>query len=213
MIMNFNLYIYLIILLIIVSVAVVMSIVNYKYQKKIYTREIKTDISKNKMIELEKKTQDFLTKNNLEAGCTIEKIAAVLDVNHIKYDNTLKVRACTKKQKNKTWSVFLQPKNTTEELKFDFAHECGHLINEDEGPITRPYGYNKENVEQLADYVGVALLMPLDEVYETLQENDYLKANRNQRLKIIRDLSNTYGLNKVVVLRRINEVYMIKQDM
>ena len=98
------------------------------------------------------------------------------------------------------------------ERKFAFAHECGHVINKDSLPIDRPTGKHKSSVEQEADYVAAALLMPIDDVFEFLEQNNYHKASRQSRVRLINKLSRKYGMSKDVVLRRIREVCLVKDE-
>jgi len=63
-----------------------------------------------------------------------------------------------------------------------------------------------------ADYIAAALLMPLDAVYNYLEENQFRTASPRMRIKIAKKLCKTYGVDEIVALRRIREVYMVKKE-
>ena len=117
-----------------------------------------------------------------------------------------------------------------EDYHFDFAHECGHLINGDPTPATRPEGYNKPQAEQLADYTYRVIVEKeegssytiyhvsgaKDDVNSDVQimdEHDYEKSSRRQKQILIRKLCDKYTVTEIIALRRIKEVYTIKQAM
>lgn len=97
-----------------------------------------------------------------------------------------------------------------QERTFAFAHECGHVINEDNAPIDRPDRKHKPQIEQAADYVAAALLMPLDEVYTYLSENKYQDTTPKNGIRLTKALCRRYGVSEVIALRRIREVYVLK---
>jgi len=72
---------------------------------------------------------------------------------------------------------------------------------------------DKENYEfeLKADYVAGALLMPLDAVYSYLEEKHFRTVSSRRRAKIVKYLSRKYGVEPIVALRRIRQVYMVKQ--
>ncbi|HBA49326.1 MAG TPA: hypothetical protein DCZ91_16340 [Lachnospiraceae bacterium] len=97
-----------------------------------------------------------------------------------------------------------------QERTFAFAHECGHIINEDDAPIDRPDGKHKSETEQTADYVAAALLMPIDDVYAYLIENRYQDTTPQKRVRLMKALCKRYGVSEVIALRRIREVSVLK---
>ncbi len=107
--------------------------------------------------------------------------------------------------------VFFKDGLSEAERTFDFAHECGHRINHDPTPQTRPDGYNKPERDQLADYVGAALLMPIETVYSYLIENNYKEASVTKKGALIRELCAKHGVSEMIALRRVKEVYILKQ--
>ena len=98
-----------------------------------------------------------------------------------------------------------------ETKRFVFAHACAHLINGDTAPLTRPLEKNKPKVEQLADYTAVALLMPLNQVYQYLELNNYQSASKGKKKKLVRELCEVYEVSEIIAIRRIKEVYAIQQ--
>lgn len=74
----------------------------------------------------------------------------------------------------------------------------------------RPIGYNKPQVEQLADYIAAALLLPLDSVFDFLMENNYKELSARKKVLLVHQLCKRYEVTKMIVLRRIKEVFAIK---
>ena len=101
---------------------------------------------------------------------------------------------------------------SNEEKRFVFVHEIAHLVNGDAIPVTRPDGFNKSKVEQLADYTAAALLMPLEPVYNYLIEHSYKQSLPQKRVVIIHELCKMYDVTEVVALRRVKEVYALKEN-
>lgn len=64
--------------------------------------------------------------------------------------------------------------------------------------------------DQLANYVGAALLMPIDQVYAFLEENDFKGASTRKRIKLIDQLCKRYDVSRITALRRVEEVYSVK---
>lgn len=206
--------IYLSILSVVISVtALISAFVSYYTMKKEYTKKIKLDITVEQMLLSEEKISEFLRKNELKPGESIQTIAKALNVVEGGVENALSGRArLSEPDADGKMVVVFKNGLSKEERLFDFAHECGHRINLDPTPATRPEGYNKSEVEQLADYVGAALLMPLDSVYNYLTEKDYKNCSRRKRMALIRDLCAKYGVSEMIALRRVKEVYVIKQS-
>lgn len=70
---------------------------------------------------------------------------------------------------------------------------------------------NKPKVEQLADYTAVALLMPLNQVYQYLELNNYQSASKGKKKKLVRELCEVYEVSEIIAIRKIKEVYAIQQ--
>ena len=64
-------------------------------------------------------------------------------------------------------------------------------------------------MDQLADYTGAALLLPLEHVHQFLLEHDYESASRRRRVSIVRKLSKKYHVSELTTVRRVNEVRML----
>ena len=196
-----------------ILIAVIASaLVSYNVMKNRYERELQSDISVEQMILSEKKVAEFLSENQIKPGESIHIIAKALNVVEGKEMSGIKDRAILgEPDASGKMTVDFRQGQSEEDLLFDFAHECGHLINNDPAPATRPEGHNKSEIEQLADYVGAALLMPLESVYAYLTENDYIGASSRQQIKLIQALCEKYGVSRMIALRRVKEVYAVKQ--
>lgn len=176
-----------------------------------YKDRIKTDISAEEMLQLEKELAVFLNENNLRENSSIWDIAKVLNVRVEQDSLDTKERAkVTGPDENGYMHVshsFRVPKN---ERLFDLAHECGHIIKGDQIPAGRPAGYDKPQEEQLADYLAAAMLMPRNEVGQYLQENNYLHSDSKKRVAVIKGLCKRYGVSEIIALRRVKEVYILQ---
>ena len=193
---------------------VISSVRSYHLAKREFIHELESDISVDQMKQSEDRVSNFLKENKLEPGVSIEKIADRLKIVDGGEKDGLTDRAwLSAPGENGIRTVVFKRGLSKEERHFDFAHECGHRINNDPTPATRPKGYNKPQAEQLADYTGAALLMPFDKVCNFLHEHDYEKCSRRQRQILIRELCDQYTVTEIIALRRIKEVYTIKQSM
>jgi Zn-dependent peptidase ImmA (M78 family) len=173
--------------------------------------KIKLDITLDEMREAENRIKSFLKKNDMEVGTPISEIAVVLKVRQGEIIKGIRYQAqLSNADEDGMMTVDFKEGLTAEERRFAFAHECAHLLNEDPVPIARPDGRNKPSVEQKADYTAAALLMPIDPVYKYLEENGYKEGNSNKRNKLLNTLCREYGVTKIIALRRINEVYALK---
>ncbi|MCM1225329.1 MAG: ImmA/IrrE family metallo-endopeptidase [Lachnospiraceae bacterium] len=180
--------------------------------KKEYEQKIKLDITVEQMRMLERRYSDFLKENQLDRTVDIDKIAEVLQVSIGGEDSKISNQAdLSEPDEFGNRIVIFKRGLTLEKKNFAYAHECAHLINGDVGPLARPEGYNKPLVEQLADYTAAAMLMPEDEIYKYLESNDYKKLSPKRRVRVIRALCRKYKVSEVIVLRRVKEVYELKQ--
>ena len=64
----------------------------------------------------------------------------------------------------------------------------------------------------MADYVGAALLLPLEQVYNFLKQNHYQNCSRRKKRVLVKELCRRYGVSELIAVRRINEVYILKKD-
>lgn len=187
-------------------------IITYLGLRKEFDQKIKLDITVDQMKMLEKSFSDFLRKNQLEKNANIDEIADVLKVSIKGEDSSLSNQAdLSDPDEFGNRTVTFKKGLTLEKKNFAYAHECAHLINGDVGPYTRPEGHNKPLIEQLADYTAAAILMPEDEVYEYLENNDYKNLSPRRRVVVIRSLCRKYKVSEVIVLRRVKEIYELKQ--
>lgn len=173
---------------------------------------VKQDITGDEMRKAEEKVSEFLVRNHLEPGAHISVIGEALNVRVSDREEQISGQAhLSSPDENGIMTVTFRKGLSRQERTFAFAHECGHIINKDALPVDRPNGRNKAYVEQAADYVAAALLMPLDHVYAYLTENNYNGVVPRKRMKIVRRLSRVYGVDYIIALRRIREVYMLKE--
>ena len=177
-------------------------------------QKLESDISVAQMMQSEQRISEFLKTNRLQPGVSIQIIADKPNIVEGGVQEDLTDRAwLSGPNENGKMTVAFKKGLSEEDYHFDFAHECGHLINGDPTPATRPEGYNKPQAEQLADYTGAALLMPFNKVCDFLDEHDYEKSSRRQKQILIRELCDKYKVTEIIALRRIKEVYTIKQAM
>lgn len=206
--------VYLIIVgLVIFCTVLVSALISFRTITAEYRRKIKLDISVEQMIESENRIAQFFKKNNIQPGDSIQTIANALNIIDGGTNNNIPGRAqlSDPNADGKMVVVFKSGSDPKERL-FDFAHECGHRINQDPTPATRPEGCNKAEVEQLADYVAAALLMPLDSVYNYLSNHHYADVSNRKKAILIRKLCKKYEVTEMIALRRVKEVYVIKQS-
>ena len=204
--MNPNIYLLFFGLTILTSIVIAVFIIN-PILRKDYAKKVRPDISVSEMQRLEDNLAQFLSENNLKPGASIWKIARTLKVIDIGAVDELNSRArIYEPGPNGNTTVVHNRGIPDNERLFDFAHELGHRINGDPLPANRPHGYNKPKMDQLADYTGAALLMPLDGVSDFLMQYDYENASNRKRIAIIRKLCRKYHVSEMTAVRRVNEV-------
>lgn len=203
---------YLIILFCLIFFTVIISgFTSYYYFKKEYEKHLSVDISLEQMLLLEERIAQFLSQHNMKPGESIQNIADALNIVEGGTQNKIDTRArLNEPNEYGKMVVDFRTDLSKKERLFDFAHECGHRINQDPVPVTRPEGYNKPKSEQLADYVGAALLLPLDNIYSYLQEHRYIESSRHKKRILVKKICKQYSVSKMIALRRINEIYVIK---
>ena len=208
-----NADVYLLVFVFVVIFSVITAIIGTrKVIRAEYNKKVQIDISVEEMIERERKITEFLKENNLKPDGSIAKIADVLRVKSGGFSDKVKGRAeLSEPDVNGNMTVTHSIKVPTQERLFDFAHECGHLVNGDPTPANRPAGYNKPKMEQLADYTAAALLMPWKEVLTYLVDSNYETASNRKRVEIVRKLSKRYKVNEIIAIRRIKEVRLLSK--
>lgn len=180
--------------------------------KKEYIKNATPDISEKEMRELEEKLSSFLKENHLPSDASVWEVANALNVvDGGSVDNISSRARIYESDINGDFKVVHNQKVPDNERLFDFAHELGHRINKDPLPANRPHGYNKPKQDQLADYTGAALLMPLEHVHNFLVENGYNSASSRKRVVLIRKLSKKYNVSEILAVRRVNEVRLLKK--
>ena len=178
-----------------------------------YNNNIKLDIQIEEMKEAEKRISDFLKESKLNTKASIWQIAEVLHINCGGMEILPNKQAYLSEPDGQgNMTVTFKDGLTYESRIFNFAHECAHIINKDPFPATRPDGKNKPQIEQIADYTAAALLMPIDDVYEYLEKNKYREISSKKRVTIIKALCKKYEVSEIIALRRIKEIYAIKQS-
>lgn len=186
----------------------------YHEYKCEYEKTIKPDVTLEQMKTSEENISRFLQEHQLNKGANIWAIAEVLKVNEGGEDSSIDDEArLSEPDKNGNMVVTFKAGLKPEQKIFNFAHECAHLINKDDVPVTRPTGSHKAPIEQLADYTAAALLMPVDDVFCYLESNNYKTLSSRSRMKILRFMCKKYEVSEIIALRRIQEVYKIKIGM
>ena len=205
--------IYLIVSFSIVTITALCSFLAIYYAfKKENEKLIKLDVTIEQMKKMEENISSFLKKNNIDTSADIYKIAEILKVNLGEESDDLKVQTqLSEPDQNGNMFVTFKTGLKAQEKVFNFAHECAHIINGDPVPVSRPEGHNKPLIEQLADYTAAALLMPIDDIYSDLISYKYKKLSTAKRMKFVYRICNKYQVSEIIALRRIEEVYKLKQ--
>lgn len=208
--MSVQIYIFLF-SLIMISILFVSILATFKVTKKDFSDKIKLDVAVEQMRESENTIRLFLNRNAVEAGESIDKIAKILNIRQGGVEQGIQGQACLRED-NLTGEKIVTFKEGLSEIekKFIYAHEIAHILNGDTIPAMRPIGYNKPQVEQLADYTAAALLLPLDSVFDFLMENNYKESSARKKVLLVHQLCKRYEVTEMIVLRRIKEVFAIK---
>lgn len=210
--MSLKFYLFAVLFVVLIP-SIIFSVASYFYFKDKYQKEMTTDITRDQMFASEERVKDFLAKHDLRPGDSIDCIAKVLNVSKGKVDPDLdKMASLREVAPGGSFVVDFGPGQSSESIRFNFAHECGHLINGDKAPVDNPGGHGKSEADQLADYVAAALLMPFEEVADFLIENKYKSACKGKCLRLTQQLGAKYGVEEITVLRRIKEVYTLLPD-
>ena len=175
--------------------------------------EIKLDVNLRQMQQSEARVAEFYRQYQLSPDVsTIRDVGWALKIiESEETDDSIKDKArLSEPDADGYCTVFYRSGLTETERTFSFAHECGHIVNGDSPPATHPDGHDKPEVEQLADYTGGALLMPLESVRKYLVESDYARSGQMKRASIIYALCEKYGVDRTTALRRVKEVCILK---
>jgi len=196
--------------------AVLVSIISFFYHSKKYKLEfltaIKPDITNIQMQECEDRISAFFAEKRITPGTQISEIGQALNIREGEIGAQILGQAhLSCPDKNGAMVVTFRKGLSKQERQFAFAHECGHIINEDKLPIDRPEGRHKPQIEQAADYVAAALLMPINDVYSYLTEHNYRGVSRKERAVLTKELCKIYSVDSIIVLRRIKEIYALKE--
>ena len=179
--------------------------------KEFYTSQLKFDIGFNEMVEGESRLKDFLQNNNINIdGNVVQSVAQKLEIEIGGISDTIKNNAELTIVDNKRIVILKTGLNEQEKL-FCLAHECAHLINGDPVPQTRPDGKDKDIIEQKADYLAAAMIMPREKVHKFLLEHGYQNVSANRKVKLIDQMCKEYNATDIVVMRRIREVTELEQ--
>lgn len=210
--MNAELYLSIMIVVCIIT-PVVSMLVHRKETRISLESRVRPDIDVDKMKEAEEKVSLFLRKNGIAPGTEIIAIGHAVNVFPGEDDCRLQSQAhLNEADEDGRMIVTFQKGLSERERIFAFAHECGHIVNGDPIPNDRPTGKRKKQPEQIVDYIAAALLMPFNDVYEYLSKNNYLKTTPRKRVRITKSLCKKYGVSTTLALRRIREVYLLKES-
>ena len=127
--------------------------------------DVKYDLTKEQMKDLDQKVEKFLSDNNLYDSNCFDKIPEMLKV-RISHEHTNKTHGtfiCT--QNGDYTEVVMRKDLSLSEQRFVLAHVCGHIINNGTVP---EYSNDKIRMNSIsgncADYIALALLMPKKEI-------------------------------------------------
>lgn len=208
--MSAQIYLFLFIVLCI-AVLFVASILSFKVFQEDFKDQIKLDVSLEQMKQSESRIKSFLEENNIEAGTSIGRIAEILKIRQGGTEQGIYNQAYLKEDSITGERIVVFKSGLSErEKNFVFAHEIAHILNGDTIPVTRPVGRNKSQMEQIADYMAAALIMPIDDVFAFLVKNNYRKSSTRKRMALVRLLCKDYKVTELIALRRIKEVYALK---
>ena len=210
--MSFEVYTGIAVLLAVLAI-IVSSLYAHLVTKRDFKQKLQSDITIDQMLESEERIESFYRENNLYPGCTLSKIAEALLVKMGGIDATLtNDQAHISQQGPDGYRVvdFKSDLSKTEK-RFAYAHECAHVLNNDDIPATRPNGQHKSPCEQIADYTAAAFLMPYKDVLQVLTDYDYATGSKNQRVRVLRFLCQRYQVSEMVASRRISEVEQLNQ--
>ena len=171
-------------------------------------KRLSNDISVTEMRLLEMKIANVKKQYRLSDEASLDEIATALKIQDAGIDSTIDERAIIIKNGD-IFNVYHSKYVPQCDWKFDFAHECGHIINGSKLPANRPTGHNKEYEEQLADYTASAILMPFNKVKTQLEKSDFSSISGFGKLRALNRFCREYGVSQIVVLRRINEIRML----
>lgn len=194
-----------------VSVGIISFLLMLSSFKKENSKKIRLDIELKNMQKIENDLAQFYAENNITTTLNIQEIATILKVHDGGETSEIDEQAKLSEpdENGNMYVTFKKGLNQHEKL-FSFAHECAHIINKDPLPGTRPEGFNKPYIEQLADYTAAAILLPLEDVYKVLLDKQYTELSTNQKLKVVRFICKRYRVSEIIALRRIEEVYKLK---
>lgn len=194
-----------------VIVVFLLSMLSYRGFRNDFNEKVKSDITLKEMQTLEQRIKQFMNEYNLHDNADVFQIAEVLNVRQGGNEKGLCTQACLKNGNRSGEKIVVFKEGLSEkERHFVFAHELAHLLNGDTIPVTRPNGRNKARIEQLADYTAAALLMPMDEMYDSLKKCNYLTLSGRQRTIIIKKFCQKYNVTEIIALRRVKEVFALK---
>lgn len=206
--------IYLTVVVVVSVITIVFSLyASHKVRQEYDRLEIKLDVNEKQMRQSEDDIAKFYWQHKLipDASTIWDVGRALKIIESQETDSTIQDKGWLgDKDADGYRSVIYQPGLTKEDRIFTFAHECAHVIKGDPTPATRPGGHGKPESEQLADYIGGALLMPLESVYKYLMESDYANSGPLKRASMIYSLCEKYGVDRMTALRRVKEVCILK---
>lgn len=165
------------------------------------------------MIELESLVAQKRVELHLSDDATIEDFADAL---HIKegyaVDNMEERARISDTHEDGFKYIDFLSSLTPVEKRFEFAHECGHVLNKHPLPNTKPQGRGKSYEDQVADYTAAAILMPKHKVKMMLDESCFAQKRPFQQKRIIAQMCKKFGVSETTAIRRIKEVNALRED-
>ena len=70
----------------------------------------------------------------------------------------------------------------------------------------------KDENELIADYIAGALLIPKDKLWEELNKDGFFTMNNRQRVKWVNKAAKRYGVDRIVMLKRIKQVDLLMSE-
>lgn len=210
--MNANIYLGLF-----AGVVVCFSLLSFIMFKKTYMERVRNDIqiniTKDQMLQIENKLSKLKEDNNFNDDTDIYKIGQALNVYEGREKPFLGGRAHIESEEGTNRKIVDYSTRLSKEDRFYFfAHECGHVLNNDIIPNEKGYGRGETQEEHLADYVAEALLMPRNKLQTFMKQSDFYNLSAKKQRQIITSLCRTYCVSEITAIKRIREMQVLDEN-
>ncbi len=110
------------------------------------------------------------------------------------------------------YTVYVADNLSTKSNRFAIAHEIGHVVMGDPLPVGRKgHGlFIRSKDEQIRDYIAAAILLPMEEFSNLIEQANYELLDKKGKMKFIETLSDEREVDREVIMKRIIEYKTIK---